>query len=219
MSKVTILASTLLLFVATAAQGGVPTSTPTPTPTAASLCEPLPRSGCSTAPRSRILIKNRSESGRRIKWVWAGGTISPLDVGDPLVDTDFALCFYDEDGVQTHQPTRLEVSAASGNCAFSCWRALADTVNRGYVYRDIERFQDGVFKVLIKSGKPGADKIIVVSKGSTVPVPVAVSPTAMMHQNSNMTVQLVNSEGFCWEAVYTPAGAKKNDPIIYRGSL
>ena len=195
-----------------------PTQTPTATATIAPLCTNLPRSGCSPAGRSRILVKNRSESGRRIKWVWVRGTIPPPDVGNPLVDTDFGLCFYDENGVQTTQVTKIEVRAADGNCAFSCWRALADTVNRGFVYRDRERFQDGVFKFLIKSGKPDRDKIIIAAKGTTVPVPVAASPTAMMHHNSNVTVQLVNSDGYCWESVYTPEGVKKNRADIYRAS-
>ncbi len=198
---------------ATPVPSETPTVTPTFTPTP--VCAVQPVLGCDQAGRSRLTLKNRSSNSRQLKWQWVNGWIDFVALGDPTDDTSYALCVYDEDGAVAEVATKLEI-APGGVCpAKECWAVAGGATPRGYKYRDPESHRDGVNKMIFVSGRPGSDKIIFKAKGPLLPAPVAATASAMFHQDANVTVQLVNSEGSCWESVFSPGEVSRNESDQY----
>ncbi len=192
------------------------TATVTPTSTQAPVCAYLPRSGCRQSGKSAFKVKNRSASSRQLKWRWLKGDAPLAELGDPTLTTTYTLCLYDEEGLVAESVAALDIDAAGVCPAKECWRRLGGSTLRGYKYRDPESHQSGVSKIVIQGGRPGRDKILIGAKGSLFPAPPSVSATAMFHQDQNVTVQLVNGDGFCWESVYTPADVSLNREDQYR---
>ncbi len=202
----------------TATDTALPTATATSTATAteAPSCFAQPRSGCRQAGRSGIKIKKRSATNKQIVWKWLKGDAPIVELGDPRATTEYALCIYDEQGLVAENVVTAEIAAAGVCPAKECWSAIGGSTLKGYRYRDGEKHQSGISKILIKGGKPGRDKIIVSARGNLVPVPDPATPSALMHQDENVTVQLANDDGFCWEAVFTPADVSQNRVDSYK---
>jgi hypothetical protein len=203
----------------TATPSGVPTTTPTttasatptnsstptisPTPTAVSLagCAATPVPGCQTPGGSLVYIKDQS----KLTWTWLKGTASASDFGDPVHGaSNYRLCLYDEvGGVQS---LKMGASApGAGTCAGKpCWKQLGSLTPEGFKYKDRDLTPDGIAGIILKAGAVGKAKIIVKGMGSHLP------PATPLDQDTNVTMQLVRSDGgVCWQAVY-PAPASKN---------
>jgi hypothetical protein len=74
-----------------------------------------------------------------------------------------------------------------------CWRARRS----GFQYRDHDGSADGVRSILLQEGESGRAKITVTAKGAPLEVP------SLADLVPPLTVQLVNEDGRCWEAVYS----------------
>jgi len=66
----------------------------------------------------------------------------------------------------------------------------------------------------LQAGADGKAKIVVKGKGANLPMPAPVG-TGLFAQDTAVTVQLVNSDGMCWEADFS-APAKKNDLKVFK---
>jgi hypothetical protein len=122
------------------------------------------------------------------------GTLAASELGDPVDrGTQVGLCVYDESG---------------GGCAGEkpCWRRSKNA----FVYRDRGLRQEGVDRIRLRSD--GARFII----ASPRDLPRPVSSEQLFAQDKRVIAQLVNSGGFCWEAVYAPENVRKNLPAVYR---
>jgi DNA-binding beta-propeller fold protein YncE len=192
----------------------VPTDTPTPTPspsatpTATPLCGATPRSGCRTAGSSRLSIK--TGSAQRITWKWAKGDAPLAEVGNPTTTTHLALCIYDETADVPVQAMDIEVGPFFG------WKQLGSSPAKGYLFSDPSLSQSGVQKLLIKSGKPGKDTVLLKGKGANLPLPAPVLQTQYFRQQSDVTIQLVSEAGGCWESVFPPSAMQKNAVDSYK---
>ena len=200
---------------ATATPGGpTPTATPTPTlvvPTAtatdAPACLPAPRTGCRRpvqAAKASILLKDRTPDTKdSLLWKWTkGASTSKSDFGQPTTTTGYDLCVYDG-------PRGLVLHAsipADGSCnGRPCW-----TENRsGFRFKDNAGTPDGITRVTLKEGvEPGRAKILIKGKGANLDLPA-------LPMTQPVTVQLSNSLGVCWEAVYGPP-AQRNEAEQYK---
>lgn len=182
----------------------------TPTPTATPLCAATPRSDC-TAPlfpeRAKFQMRD-GEPGFRDKllWRWSKGNASLSQFGTPQSTTEYALCIYDSvAGV----PGLVQSASVppGGTCAgVPCWKPLS----RGFKYKNLSGTPDGLTQVLLKEGQEGRAKFIVKGKGAELAFPTPLSLAQHRAQDPAVTVQLVNSVGFCWDATFS-APAQRND--------
>jgi hypothetical protein len=74
-----------------------------------------------------------------------------------------------------------------------CWH----TRRSGFQYRDHDGTADGIRSILLQEGDAGRAKITVTAKGAPLEVP------SLADLVPPLTVQLVNEDGHCWEAVYS----------------
>jgi hypothetical protein len=165
----------------------------------APVCTRAPRSGCRmpTVPgRGLLKISNAAtDAGDRFIWKWVAGEATALgDFGDPVSGDSFKLCVYDD------QPPVLRTKAAvlgGGTCAgLPCWKALGD----GHRYVEKSALDDGVSKLVLKSGGAGQAKVVLKGKGARLLE--GLYDDVLLPLVAPVRVQLVGSAGACWEATY-----------------
>lgn len=162
-----------------------PTATPTPMPFG---CDPLPAEGCRlpfVGGKSSILLLDKdTDTQDSLKWKWLrGSATSYFDFGTPLSSTEYALCLYDANGLV------LAALVPTGNG----WASGL----HGFKYKSRSGTPEGVTQIQLKLGADGKAKVLVQGKGVDLRMP------ALETLVQPLRVQLRNSEGPCWEAVYT----------------
>ena len=191
-----------------------PTGTPTATPSA--LCAATPRTGCHTPQRAVLFIKNKEGRGNKLSWKWLNGDAPVAELGDPTSTTRYALCGYDAAGQVSGLKLSVQVAPA-GSCGGSpCWSFAGGSGTLRFRFADAAALQQGAQKLLLKGGRPGKDKMLVRAAGIALALPAAASPTQYFAQQDDVTVQLVNDAGGCWESVFSPAAASHNQPTLYK---
>ncbi len=165
-------------------------------PTAATpSCAVAPVAGCRTpAIREQALLILEEQTGdpqkNKLLWKWRKGSATlKADYSSPLTTTDYLLCIYD--GASTLIGHALAPSGPT--CG---WSEIAT----GFKYKN-NRTPEGLAQILLKEGLTGKAKIIVKGKGANL-----VMPSIPVSQP--ITVQLVNSDGECWEATYSAPAIK-----------
>lgn len=168
------------------------------------VCPELPQTGCAQAQSTLLKIsRGKTAKANQIKWNWKKGEELLLgDLGDPSDTTDYMLCMYDGSGGVPLGVSRLRVPAND------LWASKAD---KGWQYKEKAGVADGVRKASLRPGDAGKSKISVLAKGVGTPLPFAVDTTRYFELLPALQVQLINSDGECWEAAYTIADAKKNE--------
>jgi hypothetical protein len=163
-------------------------------------CAPSPVAGCRApaVPQKALLsIKKDSEDDKdKLQWKWLkGSATTKADFGNPLSDTGYVLCVYEAGALAL---TKVAIGGGSCHESVPCWKETAT----GFKYKDRDNSPSGPYTMLLKAGLDGKAKIIWTGKGSDLdpPSPPLTQP---------VTVQLVNDDGLCWEAVYG-APALKN---------
>ena len=127
-------------------------------------------------------------------WRWIRGTTAPALFGDPTTVTPYTLCVHD---------------AAAGSLMSLFvppginWRQT----NSGFVYTDGSLVNDGVRKIVLKSGTGNA-KILVRGKGTLL------NMTDLTALDLPVTVQMTNGMT-CWEATYQ-SNVILNDPDRFK---
>jgi YVTN family beta-propeller protein len=191
------------------------TPTTTPTPTATPLCGATPRGSCRSADAAALLLKHRGGSSKKLAWKWRGDA-GIGEFGDPTATTRYAVCVYDSTGQVSALALSIEVAPAGTCNGAPCWSASASTSTFGFQYRDPATFQGGAKKIQLRGGKPGRDKLLVKAAGAALAAPNAVSGNQYFAQQDDVTVQLVNDAGGCWQSVFAPADAVVNRPTLYK---
>ena len=165
-------------------------------------CTAEPQTGCrvpTESNRAIIIINDKSnDNADNLTWRWIRGEATTLaDFGDPLTDTDYELCIFDETGDVPSLVFSAE-APAGGTCRNNdCWRA---TGSNGFRYQDLDRTPDGINTIVLRRGDEGKALVSVVGRG-----PNLTLPTLPMSQDSTVTAQLRNSNGVCWEEEYSTA--------------
>lgn len=174
-------------------------------PADACLCPPAPMAGC-TGPSERgvLALKDRSPSRRdQLRWVWARGSPMPLAaLGDPASgSTVYALCLYDQSDAGASSTLVHESRIGPGGLCGGkpCWKATP----AGFQYRDPDGTTGIKILKLRSDAAGGTSKIKVVGKGVALGFAAPPALDLPLEQDGNVTAQLLNSDGFCWEAVYS----------------
>ncbi len=173
------------------------------------LCGTAPAGGCrrpALSGKAAITLKVQALPEKNgLDWKWIKGTAtSKLEFGNPLSTTSYAVCLYD---TPSGTP-RLVLSAtalAGGVCSGrSCWREKTD----GFGYADKALTPDGIAKIAMKAGVSGATKITLKGKGQNLALQ---NPAELV---APVVVQLRNSDGGCWEAIYSAPATKQTSALF-----
>jgi cysteine-rich repeat protein len=168
-------------------------------------CPDTPLTGCRrpfVAQKASIVIADKSPNDAKniFKWKWIRGERTTVgEYGDPLDDTNYQLCVYD----QTGRLTQATIPAG-GLCGASnpkpCWKTSGVS---GFKYKDKDLTPHGVQKLVLKEGADGKAKIQLIAKGTLFPMPdlAAISQP--------LTIQIQNSSGLCFEAIYSVPPTKQ----------
>ncbi len=141
---------------------------------------PAEPAACTEADASALRIDDRSPDGRdRLRWQWQG---APVDVGDALAGTSWALCVYDEVGGVPVLRTRAAAHAGAA------WK----TSGGGSKYKGAPDTPGGVRKLDIRAD---GTRVKLVAKGNTLP-----TPRLPLAQDANVLVQLISSDAGCFQA-------------------
>ncbi|HVO25889.1 MAG TPA: choice-of-anchor V domain-containing protein [Candidatus Margulisiibacteriota bacterium] len=199
------MAAMATLVVTVTGGSNTPTSTPTP------VCEPTPLPDCRkpvASGKSTFVVKdNVLDSKDTLSWNWTKGAETLLTAfGDPVTgSTSYHLCVYDE-SAGAPAAVMAMTAPSGGTCAGKpCWTAK----KTGFLYKDKGLTNDGLMQLQLTAGAAGKAKIVVTGKGERLPLPQPVGGR-LFAQDTAVSVQLVNSDGMCWEADFS-APAKKND--------
>jgi hypothetical protein len=155
------------------------------------------------------LSRRADASKSRVFWSWKTRGGAAPDFGDPTVSTVYSLCVYDG---ASGTPT-LQMSATvppAGTCINGpCWKPLGKGAATGNLrFFDIDCHWDGISQIVLKQSQSGRVKLLVhgVGVGLRLPVPSGDA----LFQRDAVIVQLLTSDGGCWQSRYDPA------PIIDR---
>lgn len=152
-------------------------------------CSAIPQVSCRVSVSSRLLIKDASNDRRdKLAWHWVDGqATSQAEFSNPLGTTSYLACVYAGAGDQLLMG--VEMAAHSKK-----WRAIKTT---GYRYRAGRA--RGLSKRLVLRGSASDEaKIFFVARGENLPDP------ELNDLESPVRIQLVSSEGLCWESVFGP---------------
>lgn len=185
------------------------TPTVTPTPTATPLCVATPRSGCGTpAVAGKSLFQLRDATTDKLLWRWGAGDAALIQFGRPEQTAEYALCIYD--GATLAADLSIPPGELCGGVP--CWKPNA----RGFKYKGRGSNADGIDTVILKEGAGGRAKLLLKAKGAALALPPPFDPNSVQFaQSPSVRVQLVNSVGACWEAVYSPP-ALRNIPGTFK---
>jgi hypothetical protein len=109
-------------------------------------------------------------------------------VGNPTVDTAYAVCIYDEVANVATLAGRLDVPAGAN------WQAINAT---RFQYKDPTRSVNGIERLRI-DGKRKKTKLQLEAGGVALPLPGPVAPDRYFAADDVVTVQLRNTVGGCW---------------------
>lgn len=161
---------------------------------------PIAATGCRTAAKSLLLLREDNGVAEKLVWKWVkGAATTPSELGDPSATADYALCVY---AGTSSLLLEAEVGAGPG------WAALG---SRGFKYFDSSATQQGIYKVLLRSGAAGQAKVLVKGKGANLPDPNLGAVQAPV------IAQVVNSStAACFETTYSSGDVLRNDPDMFK---
>ncbi len=163
-------------------------------------CEPAPLTNCRrpiVGQQAKVALTDKTPDEKdKLTWKWLKGRRTTLgDYGDPRTATSYALCIYDQSGLVS-----TSTVPPGGSCRGNpCWTPISVS---GFKYKDADGTRDGITQILLKQGADGAAKILVKGKSTSLDMPTVAELT------QPVTVQIANSDGLCWEAVYSAPATK-----------
>ena len=165
-----------------------------------------PDLSCVDGAISQLIISNRDDvMGRdKLKWVWKkamdGTPVLLEDVGDPLATTTYDLCVYDSTCPDPcPDPETMSVHSLRAHVTVPPGPLWRDLSSKGrFLYRD----RDALYGVSLIKMKMGTEPGIGVKAARTNLELTAVNDTVFFEMHPNVVVQLVNSEGRCWNATF-----------------
>jgi cysteine-rich repeat protein len=156
-----------------------------------------PQSGCLTAQRSVLRLKNVTDDTKdRLRWRWNRGQATTLaDFGTPTGTTSYTLCIY------SGTSSALAYSVPGG----ANWSAIN---TKGFRYKDKSAANDGIRRIVLRSGADGKSKALVRGLGVNLPDPT-------LPLDLPVTAQLVNSDTTtCMTSTFSTA--RKNTTTLFR---
>ncbi|RMD84471.1 MAG: hypothetical protein D6815_04120 [Candidatus Dadabacteria bacterium] len=149
----------------------------------------------------------------KLKWAWRGAadasgvttSVGLGDLGDPLLGTDYALCIYDSVAGTPQFVASFEVPG--GTAAWKPKNLI------GFSFKDkVGDMSDGIRRVLLRAGLGKKSRAKVIGRGTFLALPPPFDASRFFAAENEVTVQLVNSSGTCWNALYTVGDFGRNNP-------
>jgi len=159
---------------------------------------------CLSAPLDRLRIRRRpgNSSRNRLSWKWRqGDTFDQFDLGNPTSNTAYAFCIYDS-SAQTYQ-LALEATIPPGPDWY-------DRFPLGYFLKDRSGLADGIQRLQLRPGLPGAGRVRLRAAGVRLTLPAAATASAMFNQETDVVSQLVNDLGVCWNSSFDLESTRRN---------
>jgi hypothetical protein len=150
--------------------------------------------------RASLRLRRGDPEDIGLQWKWGVGEATAAEVGDPTygTGTSYALCIYDGSDNRVLS-ARAPAGTHCGLGVEDCWSSRSTKLS----YRDDEMLPDGLQSISL--GISGSDaKFKVKGAGESLDMPVL--PLAFP-----LTVQLVNSDGSCWESAFQMDDMVRND--------
>lgn len=182
-------------------------------------CPASPEVSCQTGWGKAVLSVTEKVAGKeRLSLVLSKGpALDREDLGDPL-GTDllvpapfdepnaaYSVCVYDEADVLVGE---IDVTGSPANCGNKpCWK---DT-GKNLIFKDKSALEDGIAKIVLKSGISGKPKVVVKGKSSNLP---SMAPSLV--GSSSATVQVYTDEEGCFSA--TLANVVRDDPTFFKAT-
>jgi hypothetical protein len=177
--------------------------------------------GCPTQPRTdcheptiglqgKLKIKDKPNDAQDgISWTFAKGEATDLaELGDPTTSDGFAFCLYYAYILAPQELRASSLVGPGGTCTSGpCWKPAGDA---GFKYVNRPGNQDGVAKVVVKSGVDGKASVAVKTKGvfaDLLEMPIFPGYLPVI-------AQLHGFDG-CWSATFDEAGVTKNDAVVF----
>ncbi len=162
-------------------------------------CSPTPLT-CDDPGKGVLLVERPpgDPAASKLLSKWLKGTVSSAaSFGNPLAGTSYAVCVYDGTAlVESH------LVAPRGECGGRpCWKQLG---SKGFGYKNPTGNDDGITKLLLKSGA-GKAKILIKGAGARLGLPTT---DPIYAQTAPVTVQLVAPGAGCWQASYAGPAKK-----------
>jgi hypothetical protein len=174
------------------------------------VCANGPVAGCRRPTRSQVApVKEKNVSpdlNDRFSWKWThGAATAKSEFGTPLTTTAYQLCVYDAAGNTIGRASAPPGGVCDGR---PCWKETSTT----FTYKSRDRQPNGKrrssVRLKLRPGLAGTAKIHLQGRG----VHLGLAP---LPATQPVTVQLRNSDGTCWDAVYS-APAQRNDGALFR---
>lgn len=184
----------------------VPTATPPPSSTPVPTVTPLPGAcpampaTCRAPGNAKLQITDRSPDEKdQLQWQWSKGEATTVaDFGDPVASDLYALCLYDDTGLQA----TLEIPPGGLCRGRPCWQPKS----HGFTYRNKDATAFGITQLTLKAGATGKASLQLKGKGDLLPLPPLPSLTG------TIDVQVRNhGNGNCWGATFVPPFDKRTD--------
>jgi cysteine-rich repeat protein len=166
-----------------------------------------PAAGCLSAGKSSLSISTRGDGKARWKWT-RGEETTCEDLGAPDADTGYDVCIYDGTGGGDYDLAAHFALPASG-----LWERGSDC---RWSYKDSSGATDGITSIKMTPREAGRASIQLMAEGETAPLPAAVAADRFLNADPDVTVQIVNSAGACWESRLTDE--RKNTGDSYKGT-
>jgi uncharacterized repeat protein (TIGR01451 family) len=190
----------------TATETATPAETQTPTATPVFLCGTAPRPVCRNAQIGQLLLYAASDARRSTAyWKFQTGTAQTLaDFGTPGSSTSYALCIYDTTANVANLAMRAFIPPGGTCSGIACWQSSGKLAGTRYLDKTFST--DGTYVLWLRTG----GTINFQGNGIHLPVPAPVTADRLLRQDSRVVVQLLNSEGVCWQTTHsTPAQVNK----------
>lgn len=158
---------------------------------------------CMVDERGRLDLRDPpSDAKAKLVWEMTSSYGAPPEwIGDPTVDTDYAICVYDETANVASLAARIDVPAGA------TWQKISPT---RFDYKDPTRSMLGVERLRI-DGKPKKTKFQLKADGAMLPLPGPVASDRYFAADNVVTVQLRNTAGGCWRIGFGAAQQNTGD--------
>lgn len=159
---------------------------------------------------SSLFLKTDPSNPSRdlLQWKWQKGeALVVADFGNPRQTTSYVLCVWDG-ASSLVSATRMP---AAGTCrnGVECWKQTSTS----FQYKDNDLTPDGMQLLKLKAGSDGRSNVQAKGKGALLPAPSY--PLALP-----VTVQLLNSNGDCWEttfgSTFVPSKNLAGPPALFK---
>jgi cysteine-rich repeat protein len=162
---------------------------------------PVDAGTCYGAAKAKLKIGDAAEVGAdKLSWKWIkGDAFEQPALGEPDVDTRYALCVYD---------MLADVPSLAASIVVEPSGLWTTRAPKGWSYKDTSGSSSGATKVAIKtSAVDGKTKIVFAAGGAGLLLPGSVGGDEYFHQDGSVLVQLLSEGGECWSSEFVAASS------------